>query len=104
MGLRPDVVTPHAYVLARAGRQIAARTMIDELKRIAQPRDPAPIRVAMIHIGLGESDRAFEWLEKAFEARDWQMALLNVEPLFDSLRADPRFTELVRRVGLPRSP
>ena len=62
----------------------------------------APFRIAYVHIGLGETDRAFEWLEKALEARDWQMALLNVEPLFDDLRSDPRFAALVERVGLPR--
>jgi adenylate cyclase len=102
MGLRPDVVTPHAYVLARAGRRREALATLDELRRISKPRDPAPIRIAMVHIGLGETDLAFEWLQKAFEARDWQMALLKVEPAFDSLRSDPRFAALVERVGLPR--
>jgi TolB-like protein/DNA-binding winged helix-turn-helix (wHTH) protein/Tfp pilus assembly protein PilF len=102
MGPRPDVTTPYAWVLARAGRPREARAMLDELRRIAKPRDPAPIRLAMIHIGLGETDRAFEWLEKAFEARDWQMVLLNVEPLFDAVRSDQRFAALVERVGLPR--
>jgi len=56
----------------------------------------------MVHIALGETDRAFEWLEKALEARDWQMALLRVEPAFDLLRSDKRFATLVERVGLPR--
>ena len=56
----------------------------------------------MVHIGLGDTDRAFEWLQKALEARDWQMALLKVEPAFDGLRSDPRFAALVDRVGLPR--
>jgi adenylate cyclase len=102
MGSRPDVMTPHVYVLARAGRQHEARSMLDELRRISRPQDLAPIRVAMIHIGLGETDRAFEWLEKALQARDWQMALLNVEPAFDNLCADPRFPALVERVGLRR--
>lgn len=60
------------------------------------------MRLAMIHIGLGETDNAFAWLEKALDARDWQMALLNVEPLFDSVRSDRRFAALVERVGLPR--
>jgi len=102
MGHRPDVTTPHAWVLARAGRPREARAMLDELRRISKPRDPAPIRLAMIHIGLGEADQAFAALERAFEARDWQMALLNVEPLFDTVRPDPRFATLVERVGLPR--
>jgi TolB-like protein/Flp pilus assembly protein TadD len=102
MGPRPDVITPHAYVLARSGRQLEARATLDELRRISKPRDPAPIRIAFLHIGLGETDRAFEWLDKAIDARDWQVALLNVEPAFDSLRSDQRFAALVERVGLPR--
>jgi TolB-like protein/DNA-binding winged helix-turn-helix (wHTH) protein len=102
VGPRPDVLTPHAYVLARAGRRREALATLDELRRISKPRAPAPIRIAMVHIGLGDAHRSFEWLEKAFEARDWQMALLNVEPAFDGLRSDPRFAALVERVGLPR--
>jgi tetratricopeptide (TPR) repeat protein len=102
LGRRPDVLTPHAYALARAGREREARTMLDGLREIAKPRAPAPIRVAMVHIALGETDRAFEWLDKAIEARDWQMGLLNIEPGFDVLRSDRRFAPLVARVGLPQ--
>jgi len=103
MGRRPDVLTPYAYALARAGRQREARTMLDELQDLSKPRPAAPVRLALIHIALGETDRAFEWLEKAIEARDWQMVLLNVEPAFDPLRSDQRFATFVERVGLPRS-
>jgi len=102
MGLRPDVVTPHAYVLARAGRRREALATLDELRRISKPRDPAPFRIAMVHIGLGEADLAFEWLQSAFEARDWQIALLNVEPAFDGLRSDPRFAAILELADLPR--
>jgi TolB-like protein/DNA-binding winged helix-turn-helix (wHTH) protein/Tfp pilus assembly protein PilF len=102
MGRRPDVLTPYAYALARAGRQREARAMLDGLRETAKPQAPAPVRVALVHIALGETDRAFEWLEKAIEARDWQMTLLNVEPAFDLLRSDQRFAALVERVGLPR--
>jgi tetratricopeptide (TPR) repeat protein len=102
MGSRPDVITPHAYVLAKAGRRREALALLDDLRRISKPRDPAPIRVALVHIGLGDADRAFEWLQKGVEAHDWQMALLKVEPAFDGLRSDPRFTGLVDRVDLPR--
>jgi hypothetical protein len=56
------------------------------------------------HIGLGETDRAFEWLDKAVHARDSQVALVNIEPAFDALRSDQRFAALVERVGLPRQP
>lgn len=102
LGPRPDVTTPHAYVLAKAGRRREAMAMLDELRRISQPRDPSPFRVAYVHLGLGDADRAFEWLQKALEARDWQMAMLKVEPAFDGLRSDPRFAALVERVGLPK--
>jgi len=49
---------------------------------------------------LGDKEQAFEYLNKAVEKRHSQMVMLNVEPAFDSLRDDPRFDELVRRVGL----
>jgi TolB-like protein/DNA-binding winged helix-turn-helix (wHTH) protein/Flp pilus assembly protein TadD len=101
MGRRPDVLTPYAYVLARAGRQREARAVLEELGRIANPRPPSPLRIAMVHIGLREVDQAFKWLDEAVKARDWQMALLNVEPSFDILKSDRRFAGLVEQVGLP---
>ena len=102
LGSRPDVITPHAYMLAKAGRRQEALAKLDELREFSKPQDPAPIRIAVVHIALGDTDRAFEWLQKAVEARDWQLAMLKVEPTFDSLRSDPRFTALLERVGLPR--
>lgn len=88
-------------MLAKAGRRHEALAKLDELRQISKPWDPAPIRIAVVHIALGDTDRAFEWLQKAVEAGDWQMAMLKVEPAFDSLRSDPRFAALLERVGLP---
>jgi tetratricopeptide (TPR) repeat protein len=88
-----------AYGLA--GREAEARAT---LKRLSGPSNSAfmsPLDVAFIYIGLGDRDRAFEWLEKAYEERVWQMGLLKVGPEFDPLRSDPRFADLVRRVGVP---
>jgi len=102
LGPRPDVITPTAYVLARAGRRREALATLGELQRISKPRDPSPFRIAYVHIGLRDKDRAFEWLQQAVEARDWQMGMLKVEPAFDDLRSDPRFAALVERLGLPR--
>ena len=96
---RPDVIPLHAYVLAKAGRRREALAMLDDLRRISKPRAPAPILIAMEHNGLEDADRTFEWLQKALEARDWQMALLKVEPAFDGLRSDPRFA--ARRTRWP---
>jgi hypothetical protein len=57
--------------------------------------------IATIHLGLGETDRTFEWLERGCEERAAALVNLDVEPTFDPLRADPRFAELRRCVGLP---
>lgn len=54
-----------------------------------------------VYVGLEDWDRAFEWLEKAIEARAWEMPLLKVDPAFDRLRLDPRFPELLARIRLP---
>jgi hypothetical protein len=56
---------------------------------------------ALVYVGLGDRDRAIEWLQRAYEDRVRFMPYLRSEPEFDSLRADPRFQDLVRRVGLP---
>lgn len=51
-------------------------------------------------VGLGDHDRAFEWLEKGFEERAALLVTLKVDPVFDPLRGDPRFTDLIRRMRL----
>ena len=100
-GPRPNVITPYAYVLAKAKRTGEARAMLEELRRIARPHEPSPLRLAIVHIALGEKNRAFELLEQALVAHDWQMGLLKVEPAFDDLRSDRRFDALLQRVRLP---
>jgi tetratricopeptide (TPR) repeat protein len=100
MGARPDVVTPLAYGLARANRRREALEAAQELHRITKPGGPSPFRMAMIEIGLGNTNEAFARLQQAFVAHDWQVMLLKVEPAFDSLRSDRRFDDLLERVGL----
>lgn len=56
--------------------------------------------ITIVYIGLGEKDRAFEWLEKAYQERHPHLVNLKVQPVYDPLRSDPRFADLVRRVGL----
>jgi TolB-like protein/DNA-binding winged helix-turn-helix (wHTH) protein len=101
-GTRPDIVAVHAYTLARAGRRGEALTTLDDVRRLTNPRSPPPFQIAVVYIGLEDWDRAFEWLEKAIEARAWEMPLLKVDPAFDRLRLDPRFPELLARIRLPQ--
>jgi len=54
----------------------------------------------VIYVGLGETDQALEWLERAYKVRDPEMVFLNVEPQLDVLRSDASIADLLRRVGL----
>lgn len=85
---------------AVAGRRAEAERLIEELQRLSTKRYVPPVYIAVIHIGLGERDKAFTWLEKAYSDRSDWMIFLDAEPLFDPLRAEPRFQDLLRRVGL----
>jgi hypothetical protein len=61
-----------------------------------------PIWIAVIHAALGDKEEAFSWLRKAVGDRSVWLIYLNVDPIFDSLRTDPRFADVVRQVALPR--
>jgi tetratricopeptide (TPR) repeat protein len=85
-----------AYFYAVAGRKAEARALLEQLKSSSG----AEFEIALIHIGLGNTDQAFEWLEKAFSKRDQYLLYLKVDPNMDPLRSDPRFANLISRVGL----
>jgi len=89
-----------AYAYAASGNKQEAQKMLDELKGIAKQRYIPPYNFALIYAGLGDKDQAFAWLEKAYEEHSQQLSLLKSNPLFDSLRSDPRYTELLRKVNL----
>jgi eukaryotic-like serine/threonine-protein kinase len=65
-------------------------------------RHPESLEMAYIHTRLAENEQAFAWLERAYEEHDMWLTTLKVEPKWDSLRSDPRFQDLLRRVGLPQ--
>ena len=90
----------HAYALS--GKRAEAQKTLAELQEISKQRYVSPASIALIYASLGETDQAFAWLEKANKARDGLLARLKVDPRFDSMRSDPRFTDLVHRVGLPQ--
>ena len=88
----------HAYALA--GRKDNARQILKRLQELSRHGYVSPYHTALIYIGLGEKEEAFAWLGKADNDRYWMMAFLKVDPRLDPLRSDPRFRDLLRRVGL----
>ncbi|HEX8708189.1 MAG TPA: protein kinase [Pyrinomonadaceae bacterium] len=88
------------YTLAASGRRQKAQEVLGKLERLSGERYISPYQFAVINVGLGNYDAAFEWLEKAYESRDEWLLWLGTEPKLDALRSDPRFTSLLRRVGL----
>jgi hypothetical protein len=91
-----------AYVLARAGDPDAARAVLAQLEERAGHGYISPVAFGMIHLGLDDRDRVFEMMDRAYTERRGWLAYLTVNPMLDSLRADPRFHGMVRRMGLTR--
>jgi serine/threonine-protein kinase len=85
---------------AAAGRRADALKTIEEMKTLAASRYISPAYIAQIYIDLGEKDHALDWLEKAYGDHSWDLIFLGVNPHYASLRTDPRFTDLLRRLNL----
>ena len=88
----------HAYGLS--GDRVKALSILDDLTAISRRRHVSPIDIAVVYTGIGDRNSAFEWLEKAYQERTMRIQELP-DPIFDSLRLDARFTDLMRRIGLP---
>jgi len=95
-----ETLTGLARSYAAAGSNAEARQILDEL--IAQSADHyvSPYSIAKIYVSLGEKEQALTWLEKAYDERHPDLIELKVEPVLDNLHDDPRFADLLRRVGL----
>ncbi len=89
----------HAY--AKSGQRNEAIKIIAELRERSKREYISPYDVAVIYAGLRDTEHAFEQLEKAYDDRAGWMIFLNVEPMLDPIRSDPRFTALLRRMKLP---
>ncbi|MGC2723334.1 MAG: tetratricopeptide repeat protein, partial [Candidatus Acidiferrales bacterium] len=90
-----------AHTLGTAGRTNEASQMLDDLTQLAKQKYVAPYFFAGIHIGLGEHDRAIEYLEKSYEEHSHWLIYLHIDPSMDELRDNPRFQDLLWRIGLP---
>lgn len=89
------------YTRALAGRQPEAREVLAELQAMLQRGQyVSPYRFAVLYTGLGDKDAAFEWLNRAYDEQDVLLVYVNINPVSDTLRQDPRFVELLRRMRL----
>lgn len=97
---RDQLVATLAYLYAVSGQQVEARRLLAELEQKARQSWIHPVLFAKIHIGLGEHEQAMGRLQEAYAAHSEFLFNLSVDPVFDPLRTDARFTALVRSVGL----
>lgn len=89
------------YVYARSGRRDEALKALEQLKQLSKRGYAPPYHFAWIYTGLGEKDQALTMLEKVYEERTQHVVDLKVHPMFDELRLDPRYQDLLGRVALP---
>jgi hypothetical protein len=82
-----------------SGERSAGLVVLNKLKTTREYVSPAEL--AILYIGLGDKEGSLDELEKAYSAHDAQLQYLKADPHYDSLRSDPRFTDLIRRVRLP---
>jgi eukaryotic-like serine/threonine-protein kinase len=91
----------HAFAVS--GKHGEAQKALVKLKELSKSRYVSPYDVAVIYVGLGDKDQAREWLQKAFEDHSAWLIWLDVDPRFDVLHADPRYRDLLRRMGLSQT-
>jgi len=95
----PLVLGALAHAYARNGQRDEALKLVEELKRLGDRGNT--FAFVWAYAGLGDKDQFFGWLERAYSEKRDRMVWLNVDPFLDPMRSDPRFTDVVRRVGLP---
>jgi len=98
-GGNSKAISLRGYILGKSGRASEAREVLRRLQADAAERYVPPYAMALVHAGLGEREAVFEWLDKAYAARDVHLMYLPVDVKWDPYRADPRFSALLARCG-----
>jgi tetratricopeptide (TPR) repeat protein len=96
-----NLVALLAAAHARSGNKSAAMAVLAKLQNQLKEKRAHSQDIAIIYAGLGERDRTFQWLERALQEHSSLILYLKTDPFFDSLRSDTRFSDLIRRAGLP---
>jgi TolB-like protein/Flp pilus assembly protein TadD len=102
--LSPVQTTPatfECFALVKSGRRDEARALLSEMLKLTQERYVPAYHIALMYNALDEKEEAFAWLEKGLKERDPKMTFLMVEPKWNNLSTDPRFQEILRKVGFP---
>jgi Flp pilus assembly protein TadD len=98
-GANSKVTSLRGYLLAKTGRTAEARQLLTTMDAASRQHYVPPYAFALVHAGLGDREAVFDWLDKAFAARDVHLIFLTVDPKWDPYRADSRFERLLERCG-----
>ena len=96
----PTMIGWSGRVYALMGNRDQALKVAEELKQTSKERYVSPYMLAIIYTALGDKEQAYEWLDRVYAERSYYVTWLKVDPVFDGLRADPRFIDFLRKVGL----
>ncbi len=96
----PYILGYLGHVYAALGKREESLKILDQMKEMAQHRYVPAYSFASVYAKLGEKEQAFQWLERSYQDRAFDLTALKVDPFFDNLHSDPRFTDLIRRIGL----
>jgi tetratricopeptide (TPR) repeat protein len=96
----PNIQSVLGYSYARAGRTPEAQAILNKFQEARKQRYVSPFMIALLCAGLGKTDEAIDWLNKAFEEHDPQLIWVHLDPQFESLHGDPRFADLLRRMNV----
>ena len=103
-GRNSKAISLRGYVLAKSGRAAEAREVVKTLHDLARDQYVPPAAIALVHAGLGDRDAVFEWLDRAYAARDVHLIYLPVDPKWDPYRTDARFQDLIARCRFVEKP
>ena len=103
-GGNSKAVSLRAYILGITGRDEEARSMVTALEQTATSRYVPPYAIALVYLGLQRADAMFQWLERAYDARDVHLVFAPVDPKWDPLRGERRFQDVMSRCGFTSTP